>query len=43
MNFWFVKNTGGRVLVGLRRWNKVKKYDIKIWVFESENEKKQGR
>ena len=40
LDFWFVKNVSGRVLVGLRWWNEVKEDGTEIWVFESENEKK---
>ena len=40
LDFWFVKNIAGRVLVGLRWWNEVKEDGSEIWVFESENEKK---
>ena len=40
LDFWFVKNISGRVLVGLRWWNEVKEDGTEIWVFESENEKK---
>ena len=40
LDFWFVKNIAGRVLVGLRWWNEVKEDGTEIWVFESENEKK---
>ena len=40
LDFWFVKNISGRVLVGLRWWNEVKEDGSEIWVFESENEKK---
>ena len=36
-----VEFIAGRVLVGLRWWNEIKKYGTKIWVFESENEKKE--
>ncbi len=40
LDFWFVKNVSGRVLVGLRWWNEVKEDGSEIWMFESENEKK---
>ena len=40
LDFWFVKNISGRVLVGLRWWNEVKEDGTEVWVFESENEKK---
>ena len=40
LDFWFVKNISGRVLVGLRWWNEVKEDGSEVWVFESENEKK---
>jgi hypothetical protein len=40
LDFWFVKNVSGRVLVGLRWWNEVKENGSEIWMFESENEKK---
>ena len=40
LDFWFVKNVSGRVIVGLRWWNEVKEDGSEVWVFESENEKK---
>ena len=40
LDFWFVKNVSGRVLVGLRWWNEVKEDGSEVWMFESENEKK---
>eukprot|EP01137_Pigoraptor_chileana_P019735 Opistho-2@81176 len=38
-DFWTVKNVSGRLLVGLRWWNKVKDDGTSEWVFES----KKGR
>ena len=34
-DFWTIKNLSGRLLVGLRWWNKVKKDGSEVWVFES--------
>lgn len=39
-DFWFVKNVSGRIIVGLRWWNEVKDDGSEIWIFESENEKR---
>ena len=34
-DFWTVKNVTGRLLVGLRWWNKVNEDGSTEWVFES--------
>ena len=34
-DFWTVKNVTGRLLVGLRWWNKVEEDGTSAWVFES--------
>ena len=34
-DFWTVKNITGRLLVGLRWWNKVNEDGTSEWVFES--------
>lgn len=34
-DFWTVKNVSGRLLVGLRWWNKVKEDGTTEWIFES--------
>ena len=34
-DFWFVKNVGGRILVGLRWWNGEEEIRRSGWVFES--------
>jgi len=34
-DFWTVKNVTGRLLVGLRWWNKVEEDGTSVWVFES--------
>lgn len=34
-DFWTVKNVTGRLLVGLRWWNKVEEDGTSTWVFES--------
>lgn len=40
-DFWFTKNITGRVLVGLRWWNQIKKETKEeVWIFESKNESK---
>lgn len=38
LDFWFVKNVSGRILVGLRWWNEVKEDGSEIWKFESSHE-----
>ena len=38
LDFWFVKNVSGRILVGLRWWNEVKEDGSEVWKFESSNE-----
>ena len=38
LDFWFVKNVSGRILVGLRWWNEVKEDGTEVWKFESSNE-----
>ena len=37
LDFWVVKNVTGRLLVGLRWWNKVEEDGTSIWIFESKN------
>lgn len=37
-DFWVVKNVTGRLLVGLRWWNKVEEDDT-VWIFESAEDK----
>ena len=34
-DFWTVKNVTGRLMVGLRWWNRVKEDGSSEWVFES--------
>jgi hypothetical protein len=36
-DFWTVKNVSGRILVGLRWWNKIKEDGTNEWMFESIN------
>lgn len=38
LDFWFVKNVSGRILVGLRWWNEVKEDGSEKWIFESDHE-----
>ena len=38
LDFWFVKNVSGRILVGLRWWNEVKEDGSEEWKFESSHE-----
>ena len=40
LDFWFVKNISGRILVGLRWWNEVKEDGTEEWKFESSQEEK---
>ena len=40
LDFWFVKNVSGRILVGLRWWNEVKEDGTEVWRFESSHEVK---
>ena len=40
LDFWFVKNISGRILVGLRWWNEVKEDGSEEWKFESSQEVK---
>ena len=40
LDFWFVKNVSGRILVGLRWWNEVKEDGTEVWKFESSHEVK---
>lgn len=35
LDFWVVKNVTGRLLVGLRWWNKVEEDGTSTWMFES--------
>ncbi|XP_019850340.1 PREDICTED: Golgi apparatus membrane protein TVP23 homolog B-like [Amphimedon queenslandica] len=35
LDFWVVKNVTGRLLVGLRWWNKVEEDGTSVWQFES--------
>ena len=39
VDFWITKNVSGRILVGLRWWNEVKKDGKEVWIYESKNEK----
>lgn len=39
-DFWFVKNVSGRLLVGLRWWNKVRDDGTSEWTFEASTTKK---
>ncbi len=34
-DFWTVKNVTGRLLVGLRWWNKIEEDGTSTWMFES--------
>ena len=38
LDFCFVKNVSGRILVGLRWWNEVKEDGTEVWRFESSHE-----
>ena len=40
LDFWFVKNISGRILIGLRWWNEVKEDGTEVWRFESSQEDK---
>ena len=40
LDFWFIKNVSGRILVGLRYWNEIKQDGSEVWVYENDNEKK---
>lgn len=40
LDFWFVKNISGRILVGLRWWNEVKEDGSEEWKYESSQEVK---
>ena len=40
LDFWFVKNISGRIIVGLRWWNEVKEDGSEEWKFESSHEEK---
>ncbi len=40
LDFWFVKNVSGRILVGLRWWNEVKEDGSEEWKYESSQEVK---
>ena len=35
IDFWVVKNITGRLLVGLRWWNKVSEQGENVWIYES--------
>ncbi len=35
VDFWVVKNVTGRLMVGLRWWNKIEEDGSSVWVFES--------
>lgn len=35
LDFWVVKNVTGRLLVGLRWWNKIEEDGTSVWQFES--------
>ena len=41
LDFWFVKNISGRILVGLRWWNEVKEDGSEEWKFESSHEQRE--
>lgn len=41
LDFWTVKNVTGRILVGLRWWNKVNDDGTSEWVFESGSDRSQ--
>ena len=42
-DFWYTKNISGRILVGLRWWNKFDPENQQdIWTFESKNERKEA-
>ena len=34
MDFWFVKNVTGRILVSLRWWNRINEIGDDQWIFE---------
>jgi len=34
-DFWTVKNVSGRLMVGLRWWNKIEEDGTSTWIFES--------
>jgi hypothetical protein len=38
IDFWYTKNISGRILVGLRWWNQIKKNGEEVWIYESKNE-----
>eukprot|EP00461_Guttulinopsis_vulgaris_P000819 UN00819 len=40
-DFWTIKNVSGRLLVGMRWWNKVHPDGTSEWVFESSTKKNQ--
>jgi len=42
-DFWFVKNVSGRLLVGLRWWNRVAEDGSSEWIFEASTTKKPNR
>lgn len=42
-DFWYTKNISGRILVGLRWWNKIKEDGTEVWIYESENEKNKSK
>ena len=42
LDFWFIKNVSGRILVGLRYWNEIKQDGSEVWVYENDNEKKKN-
>ena len=41
-DFWTVKNVTGRLLVGLRWWNRVKEDGSSEWVFEAKQVRQLG-
>lgn len=41
-DFWTVKNVTGRLLVGLRWWNRVKEDGSSEWVFEAKQVRRNG-
>lgn len=43
IDFWFMKNISGRILVGLRWWNQINEKGEEVWKFESKNEKNMNK
>lgn len=42
-DFWFVKNVSGRLLVGLRWWNRVREDGTSEWIFEASPTKQSNK